>query len=284
MSEILRLLSLDGLGRSPPAPDAFATAFLHVADQLMNNYVIAVGGNMFRLAEVEFYLCYPLHPDIFTHQDELQRSCACWYFHRQSGGSYKSGSYKGLDITFGPNDAFGGILIRAIEDLTSGDYVDGPCLVVNKLLERAGAGDSIESLVKMSRFSLNVAENGNILSLAKSPMPALTVYASSRVGLTLKKLDGDRAAFICRPYRFVTRPLNVSKGRPNLIMRLYMDGKSNEEIMKITGATKAIVGKAVAALQAARDGKQTAADFAGKELNAGDLCALHGVCWRQEHD
>jgi len=37
-----------------------------------------------------------------------------WYFHRYGSKGYKSGTYKGLDITFGQDSMYGGILIRSI--------------------------------------------------------------------------------------------------------------------------------------------------------------------------
>ncbi|KXS19038.1 hypothetical protein M427DRAFT_181607 [Gonapodya prolifera JEL478] len=93
---------------------------------------------VFRLAELEFYLHRePDHPDPFSHRHPDQRSRGRWYFHKL-GGSYRGGTWKGLDITFGGrqgstesgsdgsdgaggtkeedgNDTFGGLLIRALE-------------------------------------------------------------------------------------------------------------------------------------------------------------------------
>jgi hypothetical protein len=38
--------------------------------------------------------------DPFSHCDAMQQTCAQWYFHK-TGGKYRSGTYKGLDVTFG---------------------------------------------------------------------------------------------------------------------------------------------------------------------------------------
>ena len=69
----------------------------------------------FRICEVEFYLNCEGHIDTFTHGDTLQKQNCKWYFHKMNG-AYKSGTYKGLDLSFGKPDinAIGGILIRAI--------------------------------------------------------------------------------------------------------------------------------------------------------------------------
>ncbi|KAJ3085695.1 hypothetical protein HK102_013922 [Quaeritorhiza haematococci] len=55
----------------------------------------------YRLSEIEFYFydkCH--HPDPFTHKQPQQLTRAQWYFHKQ-GNSYRGGTWKGLDITFG---------------------------------------------------------------------------------------------------------------------------------------------------------------------------------------
>jgi len=65
-----------------------------------------------------------------------------------NGGTYKSGTYKGLDLAIGKGDqAVGGILIRGLmqvktvdscvvpdSDLKKDMYTDGPCNSVNKML------------------------------------------------------------------------------------------------------------------------------------------------------
>jgi hypothetical protein len=52
--------------------------------------------------------------------------------------SFKCGTYKGMDITFGNQDIYGGILIRSIMDLNDSKYIEGPCNSVSKLLEIRG--------------------------------------------------------------------------------------------------------------------------------------------------
>lgn len=73
----------------------------------------------FRVCEIEFYLNCEGHTDTFTHGDAMQRLNAKWYFHKM-GGSYKSGSYKGLDLTFGRPEikATAGCLLRSLMPVT----------------------------------------------------------------------------------------------------------------------------------------------------------------------
>ena len=97
----------------------------------------------YRIAEIEFYFNDSnVHPDTFTHGDDLQTKIGKWYFHR-FGSTYKVGTYKGMDLSFGKDKAFGGILIRAISSLgaTGGkqlppnEFIEGPCNTVNRILQ-----------------------------------------------------------------------------------------------------------------------------------------------------
>ena len=67
-----------------------------------------------------------------------QATCGNWYFHKK-GGTYKSGSFKGMDLACGDKESnvFAGLLLRAIID-SSEKLIEGPCLVVDKILELNG--------------------------------------------------------------------------------------------------------------------------------------------------
>jgi hypothetical protein len=97
----------------------------------MNNFVIVTSKAEYRVCEVEFYFNDgDKHQDTFTHGDPVQKNAATWYLHRmnpQAPMSFKAGTYKGMDITFGGEGQLGGMLIRAIRDVKSGTYIDGPC-------------------------------------------------------------------------------------------------------------------------------------------------------------
>jgi len=170
--------------------------------------------------------------DVFTHQDALQESSGKWYFHK-SGSGYKGGNYKGLDITFGQN-GFGGILIRAIEEIKPSEYLEGPCNCVNHILKCNGAKEIVD-FVKQKNFNLSVSKKSKLYLRKTDTLPKLEVVSGPRVGLTLKKTDGDRAYFIMKNYRFMCQPLKVRKGRRELVLGLYSIGKSAKEIKEISG-------------------------------------------------
>ena len=83
--------------------------FVKIAKSLMNDYLLTVNNAYkYRISEIEFYFNdleglgkdKSIHPDTFTHGDSLQKETGRWYFHK-FGQSYKVGTYKGLDLTFG---------------------------------------------------------------------------------------------------------------------------------------------------------------------------------------
>jgi hypothetical protein len=93
-----------------------------IANDIINHTVLIVNKKPIQICEIEFYLHCSGHEDPFVHKDNHQSIPNKWYFHR-TGNSYKSGTYKGLDITFRPyktqyikpQKIYGGILIRSIE-------------------------------------------------------------------------------------------------------------------------------------------------------------------------
>jgi len=99
--------------------------FYEIAKELMNNYVLKIGDDIeIELKEVEFYFfdCEK-HPDIYTHLDKLQQITSGFlYVHK------KGNTYGGMDITFGNENYFGGILIRGavIKHHFENKYISGP--------------------------------------------------------------------------------------------------------------------------------------------------------------
>ena len=118
----------------------------------------------------------------------MQKQTGKWYFHK-FGSSYKSGTYKGLDVAIGKGDgvAAGGILMRSLMPLRksskssegrlvfedAGDkssFVEGPCNCVNRILdetkpEEHKGGFDIKDLVAQSDFSLDIFDPDSCLRL-----------------------------------------------------------------------------------------------------------------------
>ena len=75
--------------------EEYEKRFEEIAETLLNNVALYIGGEKYRFLEIEFYSNGENHEDIFTHSDEYQKKNMIWYFHRQNGKSYKNGSFKG---------------------------------------------------------------------------------------------------------------------------------------------------------------------------------------------
>ncbi len=258
------------LGQETAAP-----WFFRLADRLLNGCRLVVGARAHRISEVEVYYHAAGHADPYSHRQPLQHQCGPWYFHR-SHGSYRNGSFKGLDFSFGDGSAFAGILIRTLEK-PDGDLIDGPSLCVDYLLEATGAG-TVAALDRAIGGRL-AWEPGNPLFLeetrALEPRP---IYRTGRVGLTLKRFreHPDMPDFVLRPYRFLTQPRRIAKGKLLLVLALHVQGQSLEQIQQLTGCPRGAIQRYLADFKAG----QREVDFAalvGKDLSPSELARLHGV-------
>jgi len=234
----------------------------------------SINGKHHKIAEIEFYLKDDNHFDTFTHCDEQQLTCGQWYFHK-TGNGYKGGSYKGIDITFSKR-GYGGILVRAIMEIESEKYIEGPSLVVDHILSTSGAKDIVE-LTKNKNFSWNVLFNdSNILSLKpSSELDVREIYSSGRVGLVLR--TDVHAVFALRPYRYLTYPLLVKKGKPHIILELYFAGKSKDEIIKLVGGTKASVTNYLDSYEMSKKNPKKVTDYYAQKLNSEEFCQYYQV-------
>lgn len=230
------MLALSRLLQPPPgldAPDAATAWFRELAACLLGPCRLRVAGSSCRLVELEFYYDSATHRDPFTHRHAEQATSGRWYFHR-IGASYRGGSFKGIDLTFGAHDAHGGILIRSLETPT-GELVVGPSLCVDHLLGATGASSVAELAEALGgRGALDASSP---LHLQGGGEVEVTLFSSARVGLSLKRhhdaLAVDR---LSRPYRFLSEPRRVTKGRRELILALHASGRTAEDIRRLTGS------------------------------------------------
>ncbi|OJT21418.1 hypothetical protein BO221_26720 [Archangium sp. Cb G35] len=267
----------------PPAgsaEEAYAASFQRMAGLLLNTATCYAGGRPHRFTELEFYFTSPGHPDPFTHGDPMQCERGRWYFHR-TGNQYRGGSYKGLDITIGEPGAPGGILIRGLEQLGEDHrLLDGPSLCVDHILALTGHA-SIASLVSTFSRGVDLEPSGTsplYVLLDAAPASVRRVYASARVGLTLKRgTSEERVRFLSRPYRFLTEPVRIKKGRLHVAVALHAQGHPVEEVARLTGSTVSQVRRYIAQYEAGRG--RAPAEFA-RDLSTDETCQLLGACAR----
>lgn len=249
--------------------------FNRIADRLLNGTQLMVGGKAHRFTEIEFYYHGPGHADPFAHRDPIQLQCGRWYFHR-TAGVYRSGSFKGMDLSFGDGTAHAGVLIRGFE--TANDkLIDGPSLGVDYLLD-ATAASNVAQLDK-AIAGREAWDPGNPLLLREAEgLEQRPLLRSARVGLSLKKAKSSSTMprFILRNYRYLSRPRQITKGKLHMVLALHIQGRSVPEIQQTTGVNKPAIARYLADYEA---GRQTT-DFApyfGIDLGPKELSRLHGT-------
>ena len=272
------MLDLAALGVKPPpvTDDAhFGPWFAEVAGHLLNGIDLLICGDPYRVAEVEAYYFSEAHPDPFAHRDPIQLRIGRWYFHR-TGGTYRGGSFKGVDLTFGDGRATFGMLVRTIVT-PHGMPIDGPSLIVDHLLARLNLKTVAQLDARIAGRPVWDTTSPVAVRAAETPRMA-SVYATGRVGLTLKRMhakpDGPR--FVMRPYRYLTEPRRIEKGRPQLVLALHQQERDTSAIHALTGVPKKTIARYVADFTTG----QALPDFAGyigKDLGTADLCKLIGT-------
>jgi hypothetical protein len=247
--------------------------FDRIAEQLLTTTRLRVGEQSHRLIEIEIYYHGPGHEDPFAHRDPVQLELGRWYFHR-TGGAYRSGSFKGLDLAFGDGTAFGGVLFRGLETERA-ELIDGPSLLVDFLLEQSGAKTVRELDTRIDRQVAWDARNA--LQLQVTLREPQIVYTSSRVGLTLKKAKpgGTEPKFLMRAYRYFTEPRGTKKGKPHIVLGLHRAGVSPDDIRTLTGCPKASIERYLSDSLAGQG--DTISTYFGKELDTTSICRLTGL-------
>ncbi len=261
-----------------PNSDNLENWFDEIASQLLNRISFSIAKENHRLSEIEFYYQNELHSDPFTHCDQLQLTKEKWYFHR-FGNTYRGGSFKGLDITFGDTNSFGGILIRSIEK-ENGEIIDGPCLCVNYILDKTG----FAGVAELDRIleKRDIWDSSSPIFMELNSLSYLPFFTCARVGLSLKKakkenyISENMTRYITRPYRYLNRPRKIRKGKIYLVLALYLQGKTSQEINQITGSPKKSIENYIREFEKGYQ-RGEFSDYFGVSLKNSQICQLHGI-------
>lgn len=128
-----------------------------LAQQILSRGVLEIAHRPYLILEMEFYIDGELHADPFCHHSSEQLRPGQFYFHRVGTG-YRGGTRKGMDFScgvtkdlceqenVGSRKLYGGMLVRSIQDCETLQVIEGPSLVVDRILERCCA-DSVRDLV-----------------------------------------------------------------------------------------------------------------------------------------
>eukprot|EP01132_Coremiostelium_polycephalum_P009302 gene9302-11403_t len=268
--------------------------FDSMANQLENDVILFINGIPHMFVEIEYYFKGYNHQDSFAHCDEMQLENCTWYFHR-TGGSYRSGSFKGLDLTFGISEdkAYGGILIRSLQRIdTQPCLVDGPSLCVDHILKLTNQKD-IHSFVTTNGRSVFQSENSmlylklrdDVVNSNSNSTKTTIIFpnktkpiASGRVGLTLKRYKPKQEFLIGLNYRYIRLPDKVKKGKQYMTVSLLLQGKSLVDIKNTTKTTANAIEKIRTLIsQGEKLTSKDLSQFKG-DLSTDQLCQLLSLC------
>jgi hypothetical protein len=249
--------------------------FTRIAEKLLNGSQLLVAGQAHRFREVEFYYFAREHLDPFTHRDPVQHQYGRWYFHR-TGSGYRSGSFKGVDLTFGDAQATGGILIRSLHT-PAGKLVDGPSLCVDHILALTDCRD-VAALDAAIDGRLAWGRSNPLQVTEVKPAESAPLFRSARVGLSLKRWQKspEPPSFILRPYRYLTEPRRIKKGKLHLVLALHVAGTDPETIHQLTACPRASIQRYLTDFELGRQEKDFSA-YQGIDLGPRELCRLHGT-------
>jgi hypothetical protein len=181
--------------------------FLRISTDLMNYWILRVNNAEYRITEIEFYLKSDFHKDTYTHGNTLQKEMGRWYFH----GS-------GVDLTFGSDQMHASLLIRAIYNLKSKDYIYGP----------------LNAFAEVFHNFSNIYESNQIFGLipvSREEIEFEIPLRAPRVGLN-PKIDPEMYS---RFYRFLNMPKQKHAEKTRIAEAMSIQGISEDEINKIWG-------------------------------------------------
>jgi 3-methyladenine DNA glycosylase Mpg len=175
--------------------------FHEVAEYLLNGCILKVKDKRYRIYEIEmYYYNKDEHPDAYTHCDPLQMEYKKFYPHRFRSKTYKSGTYKCMDIAYGNKETktYFGVLIRSIENIDTKETFTGPCISVNELLKN----------YNLSEFSpfMEKYDIDKEFKLEDAKLDHEDIYVGPRVGL------GDKyPEYKEKNYRYATKTKQIKK-------------------------------------------------------------------------
>jgi hypothetical protein len=203
--------------------------FLNLADQILNKTILKANNTQFRICEIEMYLRNDSHPDEYVHKNIDQLAWEKFYFHKFSNGTFKAGTFKGLDICLGDTETntYFGILIRSIQNINTGEFTEGSCNCVNKILEQFNVSNVKElfqnffpntNQIDISNELLGLVELGELGEIDTSLEPTNhyvtndKIFMSPRIGLSDKYPE-----YKTKLYRYAIKINNIKKQKKSFV-------------------------------------------------------------------
>jgi len=187
----------------------------------------------YKITEAELYLNSKEHADVFAHGSDDQKKAGLFYFHKR-GKSYQEGNIKGIDITFGNESRFGGILLRGLQNLDDeADYIDGPGRLSQRVVDIFERKKVIDVAPNLDIDIFNAQD----LWLEEISGDDQVIYKAPRKGLTLSKDVEDRLPYFAKLYRYLAAPLKTRQGLELLSVALKNQGHDPVSLLGIRETT-----------------------------------------------
>ncbi len=182
----------------------FKLSFNKIAKLILNFTELKTKKSAFLIREIEFYYHSPNHTDFYCHKNERQLTNSRLYFHRfKDPETYLKLRRKGIDITFGGNKKnYGGILIRAIENIETKEIYTGIGKITNLIIDEIGGIPVIQELYKSDK---NVFQPNSVLYLEQSADNNLKIFKKNRQGINIKNEDTE-GFYLNSKYNYSTYP------------------------------------------------------------------------------
>lgn len=131
--------------------DNYHLIFKEIANELIRNYVIECGNERYRMAEIEFYYYDCVHLNSEWNEKTYPRTdkeAGTLFFH-----------YSGFDICFPSSykkGIFGGILIRSLWRESDKQYITGPLLCANEILNSCSAFEKWPNIIHSEKWDCTI--------------------------------------------------------------------------------------------------------------------------------
>jgi hypothetical protein len=178
--------------------------FDRIAKVLLNQTELIAKINFYRIREIEFYCFSNNHTDFYCHKNERQLQNLRLYFHNiKDPEKYLILKRKGIDITIGNgNSIFGGVLIRAIENVKTNEILTGIGNITNQIINDIGGTFLIQDIYKADK---NIFDLSSLIHLKTTPDNGLKIFKKHRQGLRLKEEDSE-SFYLNSKYNYFTYP------------------------------------------------------------------------------
>ncbi|EDM23760.1 hypothetical protein [Caminibacter mediatlanticus] len=144
------------------------------AKKLLNEYLLKIENLEIEILDIEYYYFSNNHQDIYVHKKEKQKISQKKSSKIIQLYVHKKNSRGGIDIVFGKNDYYGGILIRGIS--INGKNIIGINKVKNKIAKTFNISDDYKELQ-------DFFDNTDITLIKKSNQKDDKIFVSIREGL-----------------------------------------------------------------------------------------------------